>query len=93
MDWREKVMWIGLGLVVISLGLEILDVWPILVAHLSTANWITAALIHLAPLIILIEAYRNAPKGARAQVQVLLATVFVIMSWSYDFSLMGKIGR
>ena len=49
MDWREKVMWIGLGLVVISLGLEILDVWPILVAHLSTANWITAALIHLAP--------------------------------------------
>lgn len=38
MEWREKLICIGLGLVLISLGLVIFDVWSLLVVHLTRSN-------------------------------------------------------
>jgi hypothetical protein len=49
-------------------------------------------LIQLAVLLALISAYANAPKGTSARLEALLATVLVIISWSMNLSLMGKIG-
>jgi hypothetical protein len=43
---REKLMLAGLFLVLISWGLQILDDWPVLVAHLTPTNWIVIALVH-----------------------------------------------
>ena len=45
MDWREKVMWGAVGLVLVSWGLEIFDVWSLLIADLTRSNWITCVLI------------------------------------------------
>lgn len=93
MNWREKVMWGAVRLVLVSWGLEIFDVWSLLIAHLTRSNWITCVLIYPAALLGLMAASTNAPKGTRPRVQVLLATAIVIMSWSWTFSLIGKVGR
>ena len=93
MDWREKLLWGGVGLVVISWGLEIFNVWPILLAHLSRSNWITVALIYPAALVSIMAAYKSAPQRANVRGQILLATVLVLISWSATFSLIGKVGR
>lgn len=92
MDWREKLVWGGLFLVLISWGLELFAVWSVLTAHLTWSNWMMIVLIHPAVLLTLIGAYFNTPKGTTARVQVLTAAVFVIISWSQNFALMGKIG-
>jgi uncharacterized protein YhhL (DUF1145 family) len=91
MDWREKLVWFGLCLVLVSWGLELFSVWPVLAAHLNRANWAMLVLIHPAALLSLMGAYANAPQGTKARGQVLLAAVIVIISWSQDFALMGKI--
>ena len=93
MDWREKVMWGAVGLVLVSWGLEIFDVWSLLIAHLTRSNWITCVLIYPAVLLGLIGASTNASKGTMPRVQMLLVTAIVIMSWSWTFSLIGKVGR
>ena len=93
MDWREKMLWGGVGLVVISWGIEIFDVWQVLLTHLSPGNWITVALIYPGTLVSMIGAYKSAPQGANLRGQILLATVFVLISWSAAFSLIGKVGR
>jgi hypothetical protein len=92
MDWREKWTSAAFFLVLIAWGVEISQVWPVLVAHLTPNNWIMIALIHLAVLLALIAAYGKAPKGTPARSDVLLITVFVIISWAMNLSLMGKIG-
>jgi hypothetical protein len=89
---REKLMLAGLCGVLISWGLQILDDWPVLVARLTTTNWIVIALDHPAVLGALIGLYANTPKGTPARSQVLAVTALVIMSWSINYSLMGKIG-
>jgi len=71
MNWREKVMWGAVGLVLVSWGLEIFDVWSLLIAHLTRSNWITCVLIYPAALLGLMAASTNAPKGTRPRVQVL----------------------
>jgi len=52
MNWREKVMWGAVGLVLVSWGLEIFDVWSLLIAHLTRSNWITCVLIYPAALLV-----------------------------------------
>jgi hypothetical protein len=74
------------------LGLEIYNVRPILAAHLTRNNWIMLALIHSAVLLSLMGVYANTPKGTRLGGQTLLATVLVLISWSMNLSLIGKIG-
>jgi hypothetical protein len=93
MGWREKLLWGGVGLVVISWGLEIFNVWPLLLARLSWSNWLTVALIYPAALVSMVGAYKSAPQRANLRGQILLATVFVLISWSATFSLIGKVGR
>jgi len=88
---REKWILVSLFLVLIAWGLQILDDWPVLVAHLTTTNWIVIALVHPAVLSALISVYANTPKGTPARLDVLAATVSVIMSWSMNYSLMEKI--
>ncbi|HZW97081.1 MAG TPA: hypothetical protein VFF64_29315 [Candidatus Eremiobacteraceae bacterium] len=92
MDTREKLMWCAFCLVFVAWGLELFAVWSVLAAHLNRSNWIMIVLIHPAALLALIAAYANAPTGTPARAQALLATVIVIISWSQDFYLMGKIG-
>jgi hypothetical protein len=93
MDWREKLIWVGLGLVLISWGLVIVDVWSVLMAHLTKNNWIMLALVYPAVLLALISVYHNTPKGTRLRGQVLFATTAVIISWAEVFALIGKIGH
>jgi len=92
-ELREKVGLAALCLVIVSWGLEIFDTWPLLVAHLTRGNWIALALMHAATLLLLIGVYAQAVKGTRTRREALLATIFAIISWSMDFSLIGKIGR
>jgi hypothetical protein len=89
---REKLMLAGLFLALIAWGLQILDDWPVLVAHLTTTNWIVIALVHPPVLWFLIDLYAKTPKGTPARLHFLGATGLVIMSWSMNYSLMGKIG-
>ena len=91
MDWREKLIWVALGLVLISWGLELFSVWPVLAEHLNRLNWAMLVLIHPAGLLALMSAYSNAPQGSKGRGPVLLAALIVIISWSQDFALMGKI--
>jgi len=49
--------------------------------------------MHAATLLLLIGVYAQAVKGTRTRREALLATIFAIISWSMDFSLIGKIGR
>jgi hypothetical protein len=92
-EWREKLIWVGLGLVLISWGWVIVDVWSVLTAHLTRNNWIMLALVYPAVLVGLIGTYHNSPKGTRLREQVLFATTAVIISWAEVFALIGKIAH
>ena len=89
---REKWSVAALCLVLIAWGLQLFHVWPVLVAHLSPSNWIMIALIQPAALLALIGVYARVPKDTAVRWEVVLATVLVIMSWSMNLSLVGKIG-
>jgi hypothetical protein len=92
MNWGEKLSWAGLCLVLIALGMKIVDVWPVLVANLTTSNWIVSALMYAAVLLSLSGLYLKVANGKPARSDVLVITVFMILSWSMNLSLMGKIG-
>lgn len=62
MSWREKLIWVVLGLVLISWGLVIFDVRSVLMAHLTKYNWLMIAFIYPGAFLALIAAYRSAPK-------------------------------
>lgn len=91
MEWKEKVGLVALFLALLSWGIEIFDNWPLLVAHLNPANWIMIVLIHLVVVFSLISVYAKAPKGTPLRWEILLATAFVIISWSMNLYLTGKI--
>jgi len=63
MDWREKLAWGALCLVLIGWGLVILGAWPVLSTHLTTGNWIVIALLHAAVLLGLAGLYANTHKS------------------------------
>ena len=92
MDWKEKLMLTAVCMVLIPWGLEIVSVWPVLVAHLTPTNWIVIALVHPPVLWFLIGLYAKTPEGTPARLHFLGATGLVIMSWTMNYSLMGKIG-
>jgi Gram-negative bacterial TonB protein C-terminal len=90
--WREKLILAFLSLSLIPWGLEILDKWSLLVAHLNLIDWVVIPLIHLVALIALISLFVEAPKGTPARLRGLFPIIFVLMSWSMDLSLIGKFG-
>ncbi len=92
MKWTEKLSLASLCLVLISWGWEISDNWSPLVAHLTSSNWIILVLVYVGVLLVLVGAYAKAPKGTPARLQVVVATVLVIISWSAHLSLIGKVG-
>ena len=92
MEWREKLGLAAVCAMLISLGLALYDVWPVLVAHLTLINGMMIALVELVCLACLISLYAKAPKGTRVRTERLFITAFVIMTWSMSFVLMGKIG-
>jgi len=92
MNWREKGSWAALCLVLIGFGLAVIGVWPVLVAHLTTSNWIMLAIIYPAVLFSLSGLYARVPKDTPARSEVLLAAVVMITNWSINLFLMGKIG-
>jgi hypothetical protein len=92
MKWTEKLSLASLFLVLISWGWEISDNWSLLVAHITSSNWIILVLVHVGVFLVLVGAYAKAPKGTPARLQIVLATVLVIISWSADLSLIGKVG-
>lgn len=93
MNWREKLIWVVLVLVLIAWGLVIFDVRSVLMAHLTKYNWLMIAFIYPGAFLALIAAYRSAPQGTRVRGQVPIAIVSVIISWAVAFALMGRIGR
>ena len=60
---ERKVELTALRLVLIALGTEAVDAWPVLAERLTTRNWITIALMYPAILLLLIGLYARAPKG------------------------------
>jgi hypothetical protein len=92
MKWTEKLSLVSLCLVLISWGWEISDNWPLLVAHITRSTWIILVLVPVGVFLMLAGAYAKAPKGTPARLQIVLATVLVIISWSADLSLIGKVG-
>jgi hypothetical protein len=82
----------ALCLALLAWGVEIFDKWSLLVAQLTPVTWITLGLMHPAVLLSLIAVYVETSKGRPARLKVLMATAFVIMCWSMDLSLIGKIG-
>jgi hypothetical protein len=92
MNWGEKLSWVGLCLVLISLGMAIINVWPVLVAHLTTSDLIVTAVTYASVLLSLSGLYLTVAKGKPARADVRVVIVFMILSWSMSLSLMGKIG-
>ena len=92
MEWREKLMLAVFPLALVACALEIYAVWSVLVAHLTANNWFALVLIHLAVLGSLINFYVRTVKGTPRRQEAISTAAFVVLSWAYDFSLMGKIG-
>ena len=92
MKWTEKLSLASICLVLISWGWEISDNWSLLVAHITSSNWMILVLVHVGVLLMLVGTYAKAPKGTPVRLQIVLATVLVIISWSADSSLIGKVG-
>lgn len=92
MKWTEKLSMASLCLILISWGWEISDNWSLLVAHITSTNWIILVLVHVGVFLMLVCAYAKAPKGTSARLQIVLAIVLVIISWSAGLSLIGKVG-
>lgn len=92
MKWTEKLCLASLCLVLISWGWEISNNWSLLVAHLTSSNWIVLVLVSIGVPLVLVGAYSKTPKGSPARLQVVVATVLVIISWSAYLSLIGKVG-
>jgi hypothetical protein len=76
MKRTEKLSLASLCLVLISWGWEISDNWSLLVAHLTSSNWIILVLVHVGVLLMLVGAYAGVPKGTPARLQVVVATVW-----------------
>ena len=92
MKWTEKLSLASICLVLISWGWEISDNWSLLVAHIKSSNWIILVIVHVGVFLMLVGAYAKAPKGTPARLQVVLATVLVIICWAAHLSLIGKVG-
>jgi hypothetical protein len=92
MNWTEKGSLASICLVLISWGWEISDNWSLLVAHITSSSWIVLVIVHVGVLLMLVGAYAKAPEGTPARLTVVQATVLVIISWSADLSLIGKVG-
>jgi len=85
-------MFAGLCLVFIAWGMEIPNVWPVLVAHASSVCLLGLALTHSGCLLMIALYDKSAAKGTPARRDLLFSGLLVILTWSQDFVLMGKIG-
>ena len=93
MDRQERAGWVMVCLAFMSWGAEIYSKWPVLATQLTIYHWIPLAgfpLVVLGSLWILLI---NARRNAQSRGPILFVTSFVILSWAFDFSLMGKIGH
>ncbi|MGA8595265.1 MAG: hypothetical protein WB676_11035 [Bryobacteraceae bacterium] len=85
MEWRDKAMLTSFALFVLALSLEVFNIWPLLVAHLSLANWITLIPIHLAVLISMLGIYHRASKGVLVRRSEVLAAAGLVIANTSEF--------
>lgn len=85
---------IGLGLVGLGALAMLIDVWPLLVAKLSGLQWLGGGMIHLGALGVVVDVCRRretAPQQMALQIRMLVMCMLV--SWSFDLSLLTKVAH
>ncbi len=89
----ESFMFGAVALLLIAYGLQVADVWPILIAHLTIISWAALALVHLGAILTVASIYMKTRKAhSFQQLEILSLTAMMLITWSVDFGLIAKIG-
>ena len=92
MEWKDKILGCAVLLFAIAVVLEVIDIWQVLVSHLTLANWTTLAASHGAVFGIISVLYTSVVKGERIKRgEIYLVGALVLMTWAVDFSLIEKV--
>jgi hypothetical protein len=94
MHWRDLAPVVGIVLVFLAFCAGLVDVWPILLRHLSLLSWIKFTFVHLGLLGSLVSLYlRSLKRQLIPQTEVALVWTLAVMTSGIDLSIISQIGE
>jgi hypothetical protein len=94
MTMRERVQLGAIGVILIAWVAMLVEAWPLLIAHLNLANWISAAALHVAALVVAFTTYsRSRTPSALTSADVLAAFGIWAMTCVFYSSMFMKLVR
>jgi hypothetical protein len=94
MTMRERVQLGAIGVILVAWVAVLVEAWPLLVAHLSLPNWISAAGLHVAALVAAFKAYSHSrTPSALTSADVLAAFGIWAMTCVFYSSIFMKLVR
>jgi hypothetical protein len=91
MQGGERVMLVGLVVCLAGFVIIVVNVWSVLTAHLTAAQWVQLLLALLSAILVVVGLYMKAGRRAFGWREAFAVTYVVMFNWMTSLSILGKI--